>query len=79
MRETNLVIACAEDKLSVRVLVQNTLDDLPLVDRYRADLEVLLSNEHCERQAQRTQRLIKWEATIPSIGRLCARLFSSRS
>jgi hypothetical protein len=34
--------------LSVRVLVQNTLDDLPLVDRYRADLEVLLSNEHCE-------------------------------
>ncbi len=55
-RETNLVIACAEDELGVRVQVQNTLDNLALVDRNRADLEVLFAHENYE-TAQQTQML----------------------
>ena len=48
VRATNLVIACTEDELSVWVQVQNTLDDLALVDRHRADFEVLFAHKHYE-------------------------------
>ena len=47
-RETNLVIACAKDESSVWVQVQNTLDDLALVDRDRADFEVLFAHKYYE-------------------------------
>jgi len=42
----SLVITRAEHKLSVRVLVQDTLDNLALVDGTWADFKVLLANEN---------------------------------
>jgi len=48
-RKTNLVIACAKDESSVWVQVQNTLDDLALVDRHRADFKVLFTHKHYEK------------------------------
>jgi len=51
-RETNLVIACAEDELDVWVQVENTLDDLALVDRHRADFEVLFAHKHYDDSPQ---------------------------
>lgn len=44
-RSTDLVVTGAEDKVGVRVLVQELLDDLALVDRERSNLEVLLSDK----------------------------------
>ena len=45
-RKTNLVIACAKDESSIWVQVQNTPDDLALVDRHRADFQVLFTHKH---------------------------------
>lgn len=42
---THLVITSAEDEVGIGVLVENTLDDLALVDGQRTNLEVLLTNE----------------------------------
>lgn len=46
---TYLVITCTEDKLRVRVQVQDPLDDLALVDRNRANLQILLADEDLNR------------------------------
>ena len=46
---TYLVITRTEDKLRVRVQVQDPLDDLALVDRNRANLQVLLADEDLNR------------------------------
>jgi hypothetical protein len=53
--ETNLVITRAKDKSSVRVQVQNTLDDLALVDRHWADFEILFAHKHYERASGKRQ------------------------
>jgi hypothetical protein len=42
---THLVISRAEDEFSVGIIVQNTLDDLSLVDGDRPDLKILLSDQ----------------------------------
>lgn len=41
-----LVVAGTDDELRIRVVVQDTLDDLTLVDGQRTDFEVLLADEH---------------------------------
>jgi hypothetical protein len=66
--------------LGIRVQVENTFDNLALVDSNWADLEVLFAHKHYESSSAQTQaRGQHWGVTIPSIGRLCATLFSSRS
>ena len=75
---THLVVTSAEHELGIRIVVEDALDDLALVDRYWADLEVLLADEDC------TKTLVELKAriirdNIPSIGRFRAKLFSSRS
>ena len=45
MWSTHLVISRAEDEFGVRVIVQNTLDDLSFVDSNRPDLKILLSDQ----------------------------------
>ena len=44
--ETNLVVTRTKDELGIRIQVENTLNDLAFVDRDRADLEVLLTDEN---------------------------------
>jgi hypothetical protein len=48
----NLVIACAEDEFGIRVQVENTFDNLALVDSNWADLEVLFAHQHYIETAQ---------------------------
>jgi hypothetical protein len=42
---THLVISRTEDKVGIGVVVENTLDNLSLVDSDRPDFKILLSNQ----------------------------------
>ena len=78
-----LVVARAEDELGVGVEVEDALDDLALVHRERADFEVLLADEDYMRisvhACMMAQEERGGESNAPSMGRLRARLFSSKS
>ena len=83
-KETDLVVTSTEDEVGVGVLVQELLDNLALVDRERADLEILLSDEHCKRDEPsvsggRTVLRLRRGAGSPSIGRRGASVLSSKS
>ena len=56
--ETNFVVTRTKDELGIRIQVENTLDDLAFVDRDRADLEVLLTDENLYEAAQRSYSLV---------------------
>ena len=75
-----LVVAGAEDELGVGVEVEDALHDLALVHRERAHFEVLLADEDCMwKSAYTHENREVSQGCAPSIGRLRARLFSSRS
>jgi hypothetical protein len=48
LRETNLVVTRTKDELGIGIHVNNALDDLAFVDRDRADLKVLLTDQDYE-------------------------------
>ena len=48
-RSTDLVVTGAEDKVGVRVLVEDPLHDLTLVDGDRTNFEVLLADADLDR------------------------------
>lgn len=45
-----LVISCTENKLGFRVLAQQSLDNLALVDNRRTNLEILLADQDLDRE-----------------------------